>query len=1168
MARKVAACFFLAGIFALLYFPQSAACQLSSASFDARSAVFQPPFEEKVEDALGHFRTSDLESLSADELARLQSVERDDYALGEQLLSLDLFRSLAAYYRDLPFAAESRIDNMLSNAPNASPTAANTALLGALEFYAHTPLSHSEVEAGVARLNAIASINAASAAVQPEIHFWKAEGYRALDKQAQAETEYRDAIGTSSDPRLLALSCFRIGELFEREERFAEADSNFAAASRIRESPLVLLSLLRLGAVRRAEKHFEAVLITMDEADSLYHATEHVVRTSARDFEYTSPLIERLMLESVEHDRILGTAPENTSHATLPQLLSPFYLSEIELLRGSALSGLGQYEKATEVLARGNEIIDTTRDSVNGMSSTEQARFVSDAFKFERGWSLFQQQKYPDASAAFLELAVTDTAHQHYAVLRASSLPLRAQGMYFDPYLNDSLTPGVEASSQIPAIDRSIHGKTEIDTSSFIYNDFPERARYYAGVALARAGMLDEAADALQKLTLDPSMLYSDKAMYQLALIRFAQHRYEAQKLLEMVSDEHSVRGAYASFLLGELAYRRNDYERADAYFLNSFANLPPNDTALRATAHLERGLSLIPLGNWHEASDELATYLGESHEHILDRTDEALFWMGKAYFRAGEYDSASVTFSRLLMEFPETARREDAQYAYAWSLFETNDFAHAEQEFERVIVMDSISRYAYDALEHAGDSYYAMGDTKRANKLYNQATDRPGFNQLRITRATLMLGVTRMKIDSERSAMNAFEYITRKFPESDIADLADFDYALAAYSINLTGPAEAMVQKIVNHYHASAIAPRALYVAGEERVRHGDEHGSLHYYEQVLNDYPRSNEAGPALFALQDALADLKQIPEALAVADTFVAHNPKNPISPMVLLREGEFEMKLHEAGNALSTFRLFLSQYPTNVARPRAELLLAESELATKDTNAAISHLDTVIARYDSMDVAAAAYLDRARVERSQKKLDTAAIDFERAYQEQYYSFDAAPEAMFEYGEMLSEERKVDSAVHLLLDLSKRYPIQASIAARGAIRAGELLTSERRDDSARAVFAAVIAARPKDALGGAAMTQTGESYLTQSNWSKAASAFGEAIHEYPLAPESEHLSLFGLARADIHLAKKADAIRNLHTLLSMDGLPEPERASAKSLLDTLLPPAKKKLKKGRKQ
>jgi TolA-binding protein len=1160
LTRTLAARFLIAGIFAFLLFPRCAACQLSSPSFDARSAVFQPPFEEKTDNTLKHFRKDGLESLSAEELAQMQSVDRDDDAVGEQFLSLDLFRSLAAYNRDQPFAAESRIDKIQPNAPIGSATAAKAALLGALEFYAHTPLSRKDVEAGLARLHEISSTNT-SGIVECEIHFWKAEGYRALGEFAEAETEYNAALDTPSDPRLSALAHFRLGELFEREQKYAGADSNFAAASGISESPLRLLALLRRGAAQRAEKHFDAVLATMNEADSLYRATRHIVRTSARDLQYTSPLLEQMGFETREHNRKSGTENEDTTDSIPSQLLSPFYLSEIDLLRGSALSELGQYEQATDVLAAGQELIS---DSITGTGFAEQARFVSDALRFERGWSLFQRANYQDAAAAFLELAVTDTGRRHYAVLRESTTPLREQGLYFDPYLNDSLSAET-LPTRDPAIDRFVLAKNTVDTSFFIYNDFPERARYYAGVALARAGMLEEAADALSKLTLDRSMLYSDKAIYQLALIRFAQHSYEAGTLLEPVSYEKNVRGGYASFLLGELAYRRNDYERAETYFLNAFANLPLQDNAIRATAHLERGLSLIPLNNWNEAADELATYLDHSHEHIPGRTDEALFWLGKSYFRAGEFDSSAVTFSRLLSEYPESSRREDAQYSYAWSLFEANDFARAEMEFQHVLTMDSISRYAYDALARAGDSYYALGETARANKLYNLATDRPGFNPIRTTRAMLMLGVTRMKIDSARSAMNAFEYLIRKYSESDIADLAYFDYALAAYAINRTEPAEETVQKIITKFHASAVAPRALYVAGEERVRRGDTHGALPYYEQVVNDYPRSGEAGPALFALQDALADLKEIPEALAIADTFVARNPQNPIDPEVLLRAGEFQMKLHDAPHALATFRSFLSTYPAHPERPHAEVLVAEAELATGDTSSSIAQLDSVLARYDTLDVAAEAYLDRARIERSRKNFDSASIDFERAYQDRYYSSDAAPEARYEYGQVLAERKKLEPAIRVFTDLSLRYPIEASISARGAMRAGELLTEERKMDSARTVFATVIAAHPKDNVGGEATFRTGESYFDQGVWTKAVESLIVARRDFSLSTEWKQRSLFEIARANIHLERKSEAIRNLHELLEMRSLPEHEREAARSLLNTLQPPVKKKHKRG---
>ncbi len=481
--------------------------------------------------------------------------------------------------------------------------------------------------------------------------------------------------------------------------------------------------------------------------------------------------------------------------------------------------------------------------------------------------------------------------------------------------------------------------------------------------------------------------------------------------------------------------------------------------------------------------------------------------------------------------------------------------------EFQRVIQMDSITHFAYDALARAGDASYALGNYHRATTLYDLAVDRPAFNELRITRAMLMLGIARLKIDSSRSAMNEFRDLTVKYPKSDIVDLASFDYALAAYSIHRTGPAEAMLTTIVRNYPHSALAPRALYVVAEERVRGKDIRGALPYYEEVTNLYPRSPEAGPALFGQQDALAELKRIPEALAVADTFVAQHPKNPINPMVLLRAGEFKLTLHEPASALTTFQTFVAKYPTHPARPQAELLIAESELATKDTASALSQLDTVITRYDSLpEIAAQANLDLAHVWLARKNLDTAAMNFERAFADRYYSADAAPEAMYEYGQMLADEKKTDSAIVILDSLSARYPIEASIAARGAIRAGELFAFEHQYDSARSNYARVIAAHPKDELGGDASVHTGETYLAQAQWRMAANTFETAGHEFPLSPEANGRRLFGLAQANIHLGRKQEAIRDLRILLATRGVPWHERSSAESLLKKLQPPAKK--------
>ena len=1116
-----------------------------------RSSVFDPALEESIQSALTSFRFENLPGFGVHTIEEAQQQHLDDYARDEQLLSLNLFRSLHAYNRGLSDRAQSIADYTLSNASPSSRTSANIALASALEFYAHSPLRRSDVQAGLARLQSISNVGATTSSVQSEIYFWRAEGHRSLGELAAAEMEYRSALAHGSDARLTALTQFRLGELFERGERYSTADSAFASASHVPQSPLMLLATLRRAGVERAEKKYRQLLATLDSANVLFHSTEHLIRTSARDLQYSSPLIDEVMQRN---------AKEEQDMKPVAQLITPFFEGEIALLLGSALSELGEYAHATEVLKQGETLVEGIPESVSNTPTTkDQARFVADALHFEEAWSLFQQAKYKEAAGAFLQLGVNDSIRRQRLRIE-SPAALREQGRYYDPFLNDS-TSGTSPAN----IDRSVLSKEDVDTTIFLYNDFAERARFYAGIALARAGMLTEASDVLLKPTLDKSMLYSDRAQYQLALIRFAQHSYEALKLLEPIAYEQSTRGAYASFLLGELSYRKKFYEKAVGYFLNSYANLPLDDTATRASAHLERGLSLIPLGNWAEASDELHTFLLASNRTELGKTDEALYWLGKSYFRSKQYDSSRAVLTKLLRDFPASERSVDAQYAYAWSLFATDDFKDAEPAFEKVISLDSITRFSYDALARAGDAYYAIGNYPNASIIYNQAVDRPAFNDYRTTRANMMLGLTRVRLDSGRSAMNGFNYITSKYPKSDIVDQAYFDKALAAYSINQSQSAEQSIEKLISLYHASPLAPRGLFVAGEERVRHNDLLGATTFYRRVVNDYPFAQEAGRSLVALQDALVQLKRAPEALAIADTFVSKHPDHPLRASIILHSGELKLQVGDAHNALGSFQAFLKDYPASPDRPQAELGIARAMVASKDTANALIQLQNFIAKYDTLDIASAAYLERARIERSKKLTDSTAKDFQAAFAPQYFSSDAAPQAMFEYGQLLADAKRTDSAVTAFVDLSTRYPIEASISARGALRAGELLASKGRYNEARYQFERIIKAHPSDVWGGAAQVRIGEGYLASEDAKQAASTFTAARENWTLSGDASSRALYGLARSNARLGRKAEAIRNLHALLEMRGLTEEMKDNANALLTELQPPKAKK-KKGR--
>src|SRR5438045_3455590 len=336
---------------------------------------------------------------------------------------------------------------------------------------------------------------------------------------------------------------------------------------------------------------------------------------------------------------------------------------------------------------------------------------------------------------------------------------------------------------------------------------------------------------------------------------------------------------------------------------------------------------------------------------------------------------------------------------------------------------------------------------------------------------------------------MNIYSYLAKRYPKSDIIDEAHFDRALAAYSINLTSQAESEIQIILSQYRQSALAPRGLFVEAQERERHNDLKGAVSLYHQLLRDYPRARETGSALLALQNTLLQLRKPTEALAVADTFTKRNPESPLNPELLERSGEISLRLNDAAKSKQLLQAFIERYPSHTLRPRAEFLIARSAEISKDTTSALKQLAEVIAKYDSLDVAADAHLERARILRKQNQHAQAAEDYKIAFSDLHYSSDAAPQAMIEYAEMLTDDKKIDSALAIFHALSTRYPIEASISSRGAIRAGELLAGRGQTDSARAEYNRVTAVHPKDAIGGAAMVRIGESYNIDKSYKLSA-------------------------------------------------------------------------------
>lgn len=1120
---------------------------------EERSLDLEPTEELEYELALKQMRFREISSVALHELSSIASRLREEHSTRTLGLQLDLFRSLAAYDLRRDLTSQRLNDRILSEAPPDSRVYAEASLLYALQHYSHVPLRRLDVEAGLDKLRAVEDAGSLSAQTQPELTFWVAEGYRALGVIAQAEEYYAKTIDKASDPKLNALASYRRGELLEYQGKNDEAAADYLRAANTARSPLVLLASIRRASALRTSGRYDEVLVELERADSIRDHAHLDVRTSARELAYSSPLVEELMLKRTETDRIIGSTPEKYREElreNIPSsfvLASPLVHAEIALLRGSAQLELGQYAEAAKTLEIGQILTDGS-DSLVNMASAEQIRFISNALQFEKAWALYQQKKYEAAAKEFLALAAADTASRR-AIQRVAGGNLRERGRYADPFYEEPAANGTTV------LDQSLVYRTTVDTTFFYYNDFPERARFYAGVSLQRAGKLDEAEKVFIALGQDRAVLYSDRARYQQGLLNYTQKNYtQAEILLAPISLDRTASGAYASYLMGEMTYRRNLYSRAEKYMANALGLLPREDTNLRITAHLVRGLSLVGLNAWEAAATELADH-AEIAPHDPGRTDEALFWLGKAWQKVGEFDSSRVALERLIAEYPESKRLEDAYYLLGWSQFEQNDYANAEKSFMKVFDFDTISRYAYDALARVGDIRYVTNDLEGSSLMLNQAVDRPAFNNYRTSRALYQLGVVRQRLDSARSAMNVFSYLINKFPNSDIVDRAAYNLALSAYTINQTQRAEQEIEKLVTQYEGSQFAPRGLLLVANERLRSNALDGSLTYFNRVLSKYPTSREAGEALFGMQEALLKQGNYEVAIAQGEKFMAENPTHPLIPEIQMNQGRLQLSHQDAVAAQRTFAAFVTNFSQHSEVPFAKYYEAKATLLAGDTTKGIQLLRMTATEHADHNAAPFSYFELARVMRRQGNIQEAAQNYTLAYQEKYYSSDAAPQAMSEHAQMLLDIDREDSAIAVLREITERYTVQTSAGARAQMRVASIIAG--RDASAsRALLESVAQARVRDAIGGSAVVQMGEMDLNAGRYTAALQEFARAKKDYTLGIDAETRRLFGVARAQEALGRKGDAAYALRVLLGTKGISANDRARAQEWLARVAP------------
>ncbi|HEY6172406.1 MAG TPA: tetratricopeptide repeat protein [Candidatus Kapabacteria bacterium] len=972
-----------------------------------------------------------------------------------------------------------------------------------------------------------------------------------LERKNMLGKQYYGKVVASNTSDLSFLSRVHLSELHEktgdREAAIRELDT---VASLGQHTPFAYeASIKRLSLLLLSNDNSETAK-ELERAERLSTS----IRTNSID--YNSEFGDWLRGSTENDVRIFSTPATDASKTDtiIGQYATPLNAATRTLLKGIYRAKTGQRDSALSLYDEALRVSLRSKDS--SLEAKDEREFIRYVSRYERAWALYESKRFAEAAGEFSSLASEAGSATNKQASQLSSL--REQGRYGDNFFEEfesNASPMASAS--------------EGSESHFYYRDIPERSRYYGAIALSRAGKDDEARSMLTALSQDKTALYADKASYHLALVEFRSGRtYQAEALLKPLAMKRTQSGVYASLLLGDLMYRRASYGRS--YELMNFAleNMPRSDSTLKPYTHLIRGLSGIPLGLWDKSSQDLEMYIRDANATGNNAAiEEALFQYGWACLRSDSTRNAASCFRTIIEKYPRSDRAIDAQYGYAWSLFKESKYQQAEKEFYKILEQDTISRYAYDLLSRVGDGRYAQGDYQKALKIYNLAVDRPTFDRYLVTRAMFQLGLARMRSDSSRSAMNAFNYIITKQQQSDLVDRSYYNYAIAAYAIIQNDKAEWAVGELLKQYPNSPYASKGLYLSASQAERRGEDSKALVSYKRFLKEYPNADEFRDALFSTLDLQSENKKESDAIALASQYLREDSLNKrvYTPELLIKKGQIETQAKKYDNAITTFQSFKPRFDSHALLPFSYYYTGRTYAKRGSEDMAKATYQEVIDSFPASDAASFALLELARVERESNNLKEAAGYYTRAFDYQYFSSDAAPQAMFEYAQLCLEKlNNEDSAITVFDELTKRYLIETSVGGKAQIEIADILLGNGKESEAISRLDKLAAARKGDPMASDVYLKLAGIYRRTGSNRKALAAYDNAREEASCTTEQLGRSLVGSAEMLLATGDKRRAKTLLRSTIDNKGVPREYRIKASSLWDSLQPKKKKKASK----
>lgn len=310
---------------------------------------------------------------------------------------------------------------------------------------------------------------------------------------------------------------------------------------------------------------------------------------------------------------------------------------------------------------------------------------------------------------------------------------------------------------------------------------------------------------------------------------------------------EHTLTGA-AKYGLGWSYFKMGDFENATGPLIDFLENYEPPPIALfpyDTDTQLRVGDSYFAMAQYNQALEYYNRAVGAE-----PGGDYAIFQVANSYYRMNRNFEAVTEFRRLLRIYPFSSLREQAQYNVAYIYLNTGNYDQAIEEFRTVISRFPGTEWAARAQYNIGDSHYNAGDYDEAIAAYRQVLEDYPRSEY-IIEAVNGIEYAQLSAGGEDTSTDVLEEFLEGNPTSGTADRLRFRQAENMLRSGDYEGAVAEFRQYLRITNNQSLMPEAYYNMADAYLRTDRREEAAEAYETLVNDFPESERAAPALAEL-----------------------------------------------------------------------------------------------------------------------------------------------------------------------------------------------------------------------------------------------------------------------------------------------------------------------------